>query len=591
MSVMLVLGLSVAAIAPAQAATISVSAGGDIQAAINKANPGDTIVLVSGTYKRDFYTVRNGSSSAPIRITGPRDAVLKGAGSSRIAQVHHDFITLDGFTIDGLHGSSTSASGYRDKLIYAIGKVAGDGVKNLRINNMLLKNAGGECVRIKYLAENNVVENSTITNCGVYDFKFGGTGKNGEGIYIGTAPEQTSLNPSNVRDVSKNNVVRNNTFDTQGNECVDIKEGSTANVVSGNSCTGQKDPNSAGLDSRGSGNTFDDNRSFNNVGAGVRLGGDTSSDGTNNNVRRNELYGNGVGGIKFMATPQGEICGNYGAQRGSAVGTYGSQFDPDKPCPTDSTTTTSSTTTTAPTGDTTTTTAPSGDPSADCVKLESEIHKWDYDAIQVGITNTSVDNAQAELHRVGCGTGDPTTNPADSTSGYTTEEFTGCQTLHDSLHALRAGAESSGASASILDVLESELHRVGCGTGEPTTTTTTSTTSTTSSTTTTTAPTSSGPTAGCKTYHTEQHKRDYDAIQVGVSNTVINDTEAALHNKGCGGTTSATTEGPDTTTGYTSRQLLRCQTLHSRLHTYYKGTEAAGVDLDPLDAELHRVGC
>lgn len=445
MSVMLVLGLSVAAIAPAQAATISVSVGGDIQAAINKANPGDTIVLASGTYKRDFYTVRNGTSSAPIRITGPRDAVLKGAGSSRIAQVHHDFITLDGFTIDGLHGSSTSASGYRDKLIYAVGKVAGDGVKNLRINNMLLKNAGGECIRIKYLAENNVVENSTITNCGVYDFKFGGTGKNGEGIYIGTAPEQTSLNPSNVRDVSKNNVVRNNTFDTQGNECVDIKEGSTANVVSGNSCTGQKDPKSAGLDSRGSGNTFEGNTIYSNLGAGVRLGGDLSTDGTNNNVRNNIFKNNSVGGIKFMADPQGEVCGNdFTSQSSPFVGTYGGKYA-QKSCSTSTTTTTAPSTTS---------------PTDACKTYHTEQHKRDYDAIQVGVSNTVINNTEAALHNKGCGgTTSATTEGPDTTTGYTSRQLLRCQTLHSRLHTYYKGTEAAGVD---LDPLDAELHRVGC---------------------------------------------------------------------------------------------------------------------------------
>ena len=71
----------------------------------------------------------------------------------------------------------------------------------------------------------------------------------------------------------------NPTFDTQGNECVDIKEGATANVVEHNDCTGQKDPESAGFDSRGSGNVFRFNASYANLGAGVRLGGDSEADG------------------------------------------------------------------------------------------------------------------------------------------------------------------------------------------------------------------------------------------------------------------------------------------------------------------------
>lgn len=47
------------------------------------------------------------------------------------------------------------------------------------------------------------------------------------------------------------NIVRGNTIITNGNECVDIKEGSTGNTVEENSCSDQLDTESGCYDVRG----------------------------------------------------------------------------------------------------------------------------------------------------------------------------------------------------------------------------------------------------------------------------------------------------------------------------------------------------
>lgn len=302
-----------------------------VQKALETAPSGSTIHLASGTYAQDFVTVR-----PRVTITGPSGAVVKGAGNARVIQVRHDDVTLTGFTVDGLFGSPDTADGYRDKLIYVMSTTAGDGVSRFRLLAMTLRNAGGECVRMRYLVTNSEVAHSRFLTCGTHDFKFAGGGKNGEALYIGTAPEQQGQNgaPDAAPDVSRDNRVHHNTFDTQGNECVDVKENSTANVIEYNTCTGQKDPNSAGFDARGSGNTFRYNVSTANVGAGIRFGGDTPADGTNNSAYGNTITNNAAGGIKFQATPQGRICGNAmsGNTGGNAVGTYASQFNPTAPC-------------------------------------------------------------------------------------------------------------------------------------------------------------------------------------------------------------------------------------------------------------------
>jgi len=66
----------------ASAATITVNAGGDLQAAINAAQPGDTILLQAGAVFTGNYTlpVKNGTSYITIRSSAP-DSSLPPSGT------------------------------------------------------------------------------------------------------------------------------------------------------------------------------------------------------------------------------------------------------------------------------------------------------------------------------------------------------------------------------------------------------------------------------------------------------------------------------------------------------------------------------
>lgn len=312
-------------------ATSYLTPNNSIQSALDNAQPGDTLVLGPGIYAQDLLTVRDGLPGAPITISGPRDAILSGQGDGRLVEINHSYIVLDGFTINGAQGSSHS-----DKLIYVINKRAGVPLLGLKITNMAIGQAGDECIRLRYMVQQAEIAGNTIGPCGIDYFPNGvwaGGSKNGEGVYIGTAPEQRAdgKNPDSRPDESNSNWVHHNTFNTQGNECVDIKESASNNLVEYNDCTGQRDPDSAGLDARGSGNIFRWNRSYNNLGSGVRLGGDTTSDGIANQVYENELFGNSAG-IKIQRDQQARICGNTGAQGNLTSGTFGSRYQAGMPC-------------------------------------------------------------------------------------------------------------------------------------------------------------------------------------------------------------------------------------------------------------------
>jgi hypothetical protein len=315
--------------------TINVKPEGDltIEKALELAYPGDIIELSDGNYYQDIITKKNGLPDKPIIIRGSKNAIVRGDKRNRIIEINHDYIILDGFTIDGFNQKNEEKSNYKDKLIFIVSKIPNKGIVGTKILNMNLKNAGGECIRLRYFTKDSEIAYNTIGPCGLYDFRFNGKGKNGEGIYIGTAPEQlkNKKNPTSDTDISENNWIHHNYIDTQANECVDIKEGSRNNIVEYNYCTGQKDPESGGLDTRGNNNIFRFNTIVNNLGAGVRLGGDKKTDGINNEFYNNNIINNAIG-IKILRLPQGKICGNILQNNNINISNKDLKINPEKPC-------------------------------------------------------------------------------------------------------------------------------------------------------------------------------------------------------------------------------------------------------------------
>lgn len=292
-----------------------------ISAALAAATAGDVVMVEAGTYPELVRSVRDGTVTQPIRIVGRAGAVIQGmaADEDRLVEFNHSYLTLEGFRLTGA-----------DKLLW-LQKTSG-----VRILGNTFDGAGGECIRLKFFATDNEVARNTIRNCGSVNFTYpNGSGKNGEGVYIGTAPEQRAeKNPTDEVDASDRNWVHGNDIQTRA-ECVDIKEGASANLVESNRCTGQLDPNGSAFDSRGNGNFFVANVATNVVGAGVRLGGDTPRDGADNVVIGNELRSTGGYAVKLENPSQRAVCGNTIGDNaaGSATRNDGTPiYRPEAPC-------------------------------------------------------------------------------------------------------------------------------------------------------------------------------------------------------------------------------------------------------------------
>lgn len=123
--------------------------------------------------------------------------------------------------------------------------------------------------------------------------------------------------PDNDIDVSTKNWIHHNTITTYGNECVDVKEGSTDNLIEYNVCQEQKDSDSGCFGARGSDNTFRHNEIEGCFGGGFRLGGEKDY-GTNNNVYSN-IIKDAQYAFSIQIDDHGTVCDNVISKIGNFV--------------------------------------------------------------------------------------------------------------------------------------------------------------------------------------------------------------------------------------------------------------------------------
>ena len=317
---------SVCILALCHAADINVKAGDNINAALEKAMPGDTVILGDGVHKQDIQSVRDGEPDKYITITGSRKAIVNGEKQSRMIQINHSYMQLDGFTVDGKTGKGDKPEHYTDKCVYVLGTKKPEVIRDdkgeyessldgMVLTNLRVKSCGGECVRLRSFITNAEVMGNVIEDCGVHDFVFPSKTVNGEAIYCGTSSNQWNdgKNSRSGPDLTKYIHIHHNEIIPRANECVDVKEGSTKVLVEYNICSEQLDPNSGGLDSRTDDVIFRYNEVYSNLGAGVRIGGhkiDGHQYGENNEVYGNTFFDNKYSTIKTVTGTQHAMCEN-----------------------------------------------------------------------------------------------------------------------------------------------------------------------------------------------------------------------------------------------------------------------------------------
>lgn len=89
--------------------SIRVKPGSSINEALDRARPGDVIMVSPGTYTELVRSVRPGEPTRPIRLVGEPGAIIEGSDleDDRLVEFQHSYLTLEGFTL----GPRTSSSG------------------------------------------------------------------------------------------------------------------------------------------------------------------------------------------------------------------------------------------------------------------------------------------------------------------------------------------------------------------------------------------------------------------------------------------------------------------------------------------------
>jgi hypothetical protein len=197
--------------------TINVANAIELKQALKVAKPGDEIMLKDGLYQGNFVIAASssGTREKPIKLTGSRNAILDAntTQTGYVLYVQADFWIIKGITLqNGLKGLVTDEASF-----------------NI-IDNIEVTQVGEEAIHFRKFSKHNIVKNSEVSYTGLK------TPDYGEGIYIGTAYSNWSKISNGEPDKCDSNQVINNKIGPfVAAECIDIKEGTTGGIISGNS--------------------------------------------------------------------------------------------------------------------------------------------------------------------------------------------------------------------------------------------------------------------------------------------------------------------------------------------------------------------
>lgn len=204
--------------------TITCDTTAEIQDALKNAQPGDRIVIKSGTYTGStstsgnsngfFYSGVNGTSANHIVVeseSSSSPAVLQGTGTGSKYVL---YITGDYWEIKNL------------KITNAQKGILLDNANRCSLSGCEIYNVGQEALHFRDGSSNNVAENMNIHDTGKSDEEYG------EGFYVGSDKGKWST----YGEKCDNNVLRNSTIGPNVTaEHADIKEGTTGTIIEG--CT------------------------------------------------------------------------------------------------------------------------------------------------------------------------------------------------------------------------------------------------------------------------------------------------------------------------------------------------------------------
>ncbi|WP_410677220.1 hemagglutinin protein [Amycolatopsis sp. cmx-4-68] len=260
--------LAVAPTGPAAATPTTPPPAGDVvavattpqlQAALTNAAPGQTIKLAAGTYRGSFVTTKAGTAAKPITLSGPANAVLINDGPAGEAPdcpaptagwdsgyglwlANAPYWHLTGFTVQ------ESKKG-----------IVADGSPHTVIDGVTVHHIDEEAIHFRRSSADSVLENSSISYTGLVQPGYG------EGVYLGSAGSNWGChgNSGGVDRGDRIQVLGNHIGPFVAAEPIDVKEGTSAGLIRGNTFDGRgiSGENSADswIDVKGIGYTIEGN--------------------------------------------------------------------------------------------------------------------------------------------------------------------------------------------------------------------------------------------------------------------------------------------------------------------------------------------
>ncbi|MET8845625.1 polysaccharide lyase 6 family protein [Amycolatopsis sp. NPDC004625] len=215
----------------ASAAQTRVTSLSSLQSAMDKANPGDTIVLADGSYSAGstLSIKRSGSSSAPVTIAAEHTgkATITGSKTFSFAGGVHN-VVLQGFRFRGSASLSVPAGASHNRLSRNDFQLTGDGNwvsvngDDTEVDHNVFQNRTSQGVFLQILGPSDAMaQNVHVHHNYFYNHQFSGA-NGGESIRLGL---------SNHQSYSAHAVVENNLFEKADGDIEAISVKSSDNVI------------------------------------------------------------------------------------------------------------------------------------------------------------------------------------------------------------------------------------------------------------------------------------------------------------------------------------------------------------------------
>jgi Right handed beta helix region len=284
--------------------TVPVSTAKELQRALDKAAGGQRIQLADGVYQGEFVLRRSGTASQPIALCGTRRAELRGDTLKEGYVLHldgADHWTLSGFTVtNGEKGIMA------DKATHNV------------VQDVAVHHIGHEGIHLRTFSTDNLVRDNLVHHTGLRKAKYG------EGVYVGSAHSNWCQYSGCKPDRSdRNRIVGNQIGPEVAAESVDLKEGTSAGLVSGNTFTGR---NMTGADSwvdvKGNAWTVQENRGNLSPQDGFQVHTEAPGWGRGNRIAGNtgDLGPGGEYGVRVDRDAAGTVVGCDNKVNGAAKG-------------------------------------------------------------------------------------------------------------------------------------------------------------------------------------------------------------------------------------------------------------------------------